>query len=171
MTSLRHPDRWGGSLRWDSKIWPWVLRNLDLDCNCTVNNRLALLSERALQNYKNAAVWRKFQGESKIGCWSQMGAWHQDWLADWLSVVMWLRLQVDKNLTEQDQICKRDVPSPCSTSCLRSCKPWCMMLCDGNAKQINFYLVKQNKKYWQNCNYKAHREYIYFSDYCYLLWT
>jgi hypothetical protein len=58
-----------------------------------VNYRPVLSSERALQNYKNATVWKKFQGESKIGRGSQMGAWHQDWLADWLSVVMWLRLR------------------------------------------------------------------------------
>jgi hypothetical protein len=39
------------------------------------NYRPVLSSERALQNYKNATVWRKFQGESKIGRGSQMGAW------------------------------------------------------------------------------------------------
>jgi hypothetical protein len=37
---------------------------------------------------------RKSLGERKIGRGSQMGAWHQDWLADWLSVVMWLRLRL-----------------------------------------------------------------------------
>jgi hypothetical protein len=36
---------------------------------------------------RHESVWRKFQGERKIGCGSQMGAWHQDRLADWLSVV------------------------------------------------------------------------------------
>jgi hypothetical protein len=59
-----------------------------------VNYRPVLSSERALQSYKNATVWRKFQGESKIGRGSQMSTWHQDWLADWLSVVMWLRLRL-----------------------------------------------------------------------------
>jgi hypothetical protein len=90
-----------GSLRWDSKIWPCVLRDFDLRVtalarprsNCTVNYRPVLSSEKGLHNYKPATVWRKFQGESKIGRGSQMVAWHQDWLADWLSVVMWLRLQ------------------------------------------------------------------------------
>jgi hypothetical protein len=28
----------------------------------------------------------------KIGCGSQMGAWHQDRLADWQSVIIWLWL-------------------------------------------------------------------------------
>jgi hypothetical protein len=53
----------------------------------TVNYRPVLSSERALQNNKPATVWRKFRGEIKIGHGSQMGAWHQDGLADWLSVV------------------------------------------------------------------------------------
>jgi hypothetical protein len=35
----------------------------------------------------------KFQGERKFGRGSQMGAWHQDGLTDWLSVVMWLWLR------------------------------------------------------------------------------
>jgi hypothetical protein len=88
------PPGWG-SLRWDIKLWPWVLREFDLrvtvlespKSNCTVNYRPVLSSERALQNNKAATVWRKFQGERKIGHGSQMGAWHQDRLADWLSVV------------------------------------------------------------------------------------
>jgi hypothetical protein len=46
----------------------------------TVNYRPVLSSERALQNKKLATVWKKFQVERKIGRWSQMGAWHQDWL-------------------------------------------------------------------------------------------
>jgi hypothetical protein len=37
---------------------------------------------------------KKFQRESKIGRGPQMSAWQQDWLADWLSVVMLLRLRV-----------------------------------------------------------------------------
>jgi hypothetical protein len=59
----------------------------------TVNYRPVLSSERALQNNKPALVWRKCQGERKIGSGSRMGARYQDWLADWLSVVMWLRLR------------------------------------------------------------------------------
>jgi hypothetical protein len=51
-----------------------------------VNYRPVLSSERALQNNKHADVWREFRGERKIGQKSQMGAWHQDRLADWLSV-------------------------------------------------------------------------------------
>jgi hypothetical protein len=49
--------------------------------------RPVLSSERALQNNKHADVWKEFQGERKIGQRSQMGAWHQDRLADWLSVI------------------------------------------------------------------------------------
>jgi hypothetical protein len=52
-----------------------------------VNYRPVLSSERALQNNKPATVWRKFQGERKIGRGSQLGAWHQGRLADWLSVI------------------------------------------------------------------------------------
>jgi hypothetical protein len=55
--------------------------------NSAVNYRPVLSSERALQNNKHAAVRRKFRRERKIGHGSQMGAWHQDRLADWLSVV------------------------------------------------------------------------------------
>jgi hypothetical protein len=92
------------SCRLSSKIWPRVLRDVNLRVtalarprsNCTVSNRPVLLSERVLQNYKPATVWRKFQRESKIGRGSQMGTWHQDWLADWLSVVMWLQLRLCK---------------------------------------------------------------------------
>jgi hypothetical protein len=59
----------------------------------TVNYRPTLSSERALQNNKQQLSKKKSQGESKIGRGSQMGAWwHQDGLADWLSVVMWLWL-------------------------------------------------------------------------------
>jgi hypothetical protein len=84
----------GWSLRWDSKIWPLVLRNFDpkvtalarTRSNCTLNYRPALSSESALQNNKPAIVWKKFRGERKIGRVSQIGAWHQDRLADWLSV-------------------------------------------------------------------------------------
>jgi hypothetical protein len=45
-----------------------------------------LVREGATNN-KHADVWKEFQGERKIGQRSQMGAWHQDRLADWLSVV------------------------------------------------------------------------------------
>jgi hypothetical protein len=47
-----------------------------------VNYRPVLSSERAVQNNKAATVQRKFQGERKIGHGSQMGASHQDRLAD-----------------------------------------------------------------------------------------
>jgi hypothetical protein len=40
----------------------------------TVIYRPVQSSERALQNYKPATVKKKFQGESKIGHRSQMGA-------------------------------------------------------------------------------------------------
>jgi hypothetical protein len=92
---LSLPPGWW-SLRWDSKIWPWVLRDFNARMtalawprsNCTINYRPVLSSERALQNNKRATVWRKCQGERKIGHWSQMRAWHQDGLSDWLSVVI-----------------------------------------------------------------------------------
>jgi hypothetical protein len=61
----------------------------------TVNYRPVLSSERALQNSEKQLSKRKSQGERKIGCWSQMDPWHQDGLADWLSVVMWLWLWLD----------------------------------------------------------------------------
>jgi hypothetical protein len=57
-----------------------------------VNYRPVLSSERVLQNNKLQLSKRKSQGERKIGRRSQMGAWHQDELVDWLSVVMWLWL-------------------------------------------------------------------------------
>jgi hypothetical protein len=34
--------------------------------------------------------------ENNMGKGSQLGAWHQDGLADWLSVVMWLRRRLDR---------------------------------------------------------------------------
>jgi hypothetical protein len=58
----------------------------------TVNYRPVLSLERALQNNKLATVYRKSQGERKIRRGSQLGAWHHDELADWLSVVMWFWL-------------------------------------------------------------------------------
>jgi hypothetical protein len=61
----------------------------------TVNYIPVLSSERALQNNKLQLSKRKSQGE-KIGRGSHMGPWHQDWLADWLSVVMWLWLWLDR---------------------------------------------------------------------------
>jgi hypothetical protein len=63
----------------------------------TVNYRPVLSSERALQNNKPQLSKRKSQGERKIGHGSQMGAWHQDGLNDWLSVVMWLWLRLGWN--------------------------------------------------------------------------
>jgi hypothetical protein len=58
----------------------------------TVNYRPVFSSERALQNNKPQLSKRKSQGERKIGSGSQRGAWHQDGLTNWLSVVMWLWL-------------------------------------------------------------------------------
>jgi hypothetical protein len=40
----------------------------------TLNYRPVLTSERALQNNKPQLSKRKYQGERKIGCWSQMDA-------------------------------------------------------------------------------------------------
>jgi hypothetical protein len=60
-----------------------------------INYRPVLSSERAIQNNKPQQSKRKSQGERKLGRGSQMGAWHQDGLADWLSVVMWLWLWPD----------------------------------------------------------------------------
>jgi hypothetical protein len=63
-----------GSLRWESKIWPWVLRGFHSRVtgltrprsNCTANYTPVLSSERELQNYKPATVGGKFQGGNKI---------------------------------------------------------------------------------------------------------
>jgi hypothetical protein len=54
----------------------------------TVNYRPVLSSERALQNNKLSTGKIKFQGQRKICRGSQTGAWHQDGLDDWLSVVI-----------------------------------------------------------------------------------
>jgi hypothetical protein len=40
---------------------------------------------------------------------SQMGAWHQDGLADWLSFVMWLRLRL--GLTEYNSGVRLQLPT------------------------------------------------------------
>jgi hypothetical protein len=42
-----------------------------------------------------------------------MGAWHQDWLADWLSVVMWLRLRSELNMQIAFRILSWNI-TPCS---------------------------------------------------------
>jgi hypothetical protein len=47
-----------------------------------VNYRLVLSAERALQKTTPHLSTGKAQGRRKIGRWSQMGAWHQDGLAD-----------------------------------------------------------------------------------------
>jgi hypothetical protein len=66
----------------------------------TGNYRPVLSSERALQNNKQQLSKRKSQGERKIGRRFQLGAWHQDGLADWLSVVMWLWLWLERVFRE-----------------------------------------------------------------------
>jgi hypothetical protein len=58
----------------------------------TANYRPVLSSERTLHNTKPQLSKRKTRGERKIGRGSQMGAWRQDWL----SVVMWLWLWLDR---------------------------------------------------------------------------
>jgi hypothetical protein len=63
------------------------------DCSGKVQKQLySKLQTRPLvregaKNNKHATVWRKFQVERKISHRSQMGAWHQDRLADWQAVV------------------------------------------------------------------------------------
>jgi hypothetical protein len=59
----------------------------------TINYRPVLSSEMALQNNNPQLSKRKSQRDKKLGRGSQMGAWRQDGLADWLSVVIWLRLR------------------------------------------------------------------------------
>jgi hypothetical protein len=96
-----------------SKIWAWhqdILTDCQSQCDfdfdfdfaglgpksdCSGNAQKQLynklqtrpLVREGAKNNKRADVWRKFQGERKIDQRSQMGAWHQDRLADWLSVV------------------------------------------------------------------------------------
>jgi hypothetical protein len=69
----------------------------------TVNYRPVLSSERALQHNKQELSIRKSQGGRKIVRGSRMGAWHQDGLADWLSVVMWLWLW-QRNVADNSSI-------------------------------------------------------------------
>jgi hypothetical protein len=67
-----------GSLRWDSKIWPWVLRDFHLRVtalarsrsNCTVIYRPVLSSDRALQNYKTRNCLKEISRRKKN--WSQV---------------------------------------------------------------------------------------------------
>jgi hypothetical protein len=57
--------------------------NLTLNLlHCTANYRPVLSSKRALQDNK-PELSKETQGKRKIGRGSQMGAWHQDGLADW----------------------------------------------------------------------------------------
>jgi hypothetical protein len=58
--------------------------------------RLARRAENLTTIWQIVMSTRKSQGERKIGRGSQIGAWHQDRLADWLSVVMWLWLRLGR---------------------------------------------------------------------------
>jgi hypothetical protein len=59
---------WECFKNWDNKIWSWGPA-------ARVNYRPVLSSERELKSNKSASVWRKFQGEIKVGSEFQMGAW------------------------------------------------------------------------------------------------
>jgi hypothetical protein len=59
----------------------------------TVNYRPVLSSDRADHTNKPVNIWWLLKKERKIGHGSQMGEWHQDRLADWQSVGIWLWLR------------------------------------------------------------------------------
>jgi hypothetical protein len=82
------------SLKWYSKIWSWVLWDSDPRVtalarprsNCTSKLQIhPLVREDAPHQATRNCQYRKKKG--KIGRGSQVGAWQQDRLADWLSVV------------------------------------------------------------------------------------
>jgi hypothetical protein len=58
-------------------------------------------------------VYKKCQRERKICRGSRMGAWHQDWLADWLSVVIWFRLRLRRLLFKHHVIIDSDMLWKC----------------------------------------------------------
>jgi hypothetical protein len=96
--SLRKMRNWKVTLQlpfakiWDTNYFNYCLILYNARPAATVNYRPVFSSERALQNNKLQLSKIEYQGERKIGRGSQMGAWHQDGLAHWLSVVMWLWL-------------------------------------------------------------------------------
>jgi hypothetical protein len=92
------PPGWG-SLRWDSKIWSWVLR--DLDPRVTALDRPRSNCTSKLQTHplvREGATYQEThnrQTENKnLVMGSRWGARHQDRLADWPSVVNKLQLQL-----------------------------------------------------------------------------
>jgi hypothetical protein len=96
-----HPAGWRSLKNRDSKLCSWVPWDSDLrkaalsmpGKNWKLQTRL-LVREGAPHQQTRNCLKIKRQGE-KICRGSQMGAWHQDGLADWLSVVMWLWLWLD----------------------------------------------------------------------------
>jgi hypothetical protein len=110
----------------------------------TVNYRPVLSSERALQNNNPTTFYRKYQGERKIGCGSRMGA-------DWLSVVMWLRVRrvvVIQAVEGIKTILKFNHRTDCGkileVSCWRVClSEWCQNL--GVQVVLKTYTTSHNK--------------------------
>jgi hypothetical protein len=82
------------SQSWDSKVWSWVpqdseprQRELWWSPAATIDYRTTHSSKRCTY-WKNCKRQDNFQiSEREIGCRSQMEAWHQAGLADWLSVI------------------------------------------------------------------------------------
>jgi hypothetical protein len=82
--------RWPGwgSLKWDSQIWPWVLRDFDPRVtalarprsNCTVNYRPVLSSERALKITNPQLCKENFKKEEKLVADHR---WVPDTKTDW----------------------------------------------------------------------------------------
>jgi hypothetical protein len=90
------PSRLGGSLKnKDNKLCSWVPWDSDLrkpalampSINWKVQTRLLVREGAPHQQTRTCLKIIKGRRE-KIGRGSQMGAWHQDRLADWLSVII-----------------------------------------------------------------------------------
>jgi hypothetical protein len=85
------------SLKWDSKIWSWVLADLDPRAialakprsNCTSKLHTHTIVREGAQHQETTIV----RQQRKSGPELQIGAQHQDRLADWPSVETWLQLQ------------------------------------------------------------------------------
>jgi hypothetical protein len=89
------PPGWGSLKNRDNKLCSWILWDSDLrkaalampGQNWKVQTRLLVREGAPHQQTRNCLNIIK-ERMGKIGRWSQMGTWHQDGLADWLSVVI-----------------------------------------------------------------------------------
>jgi hypothetical protein len=90
-------------------IHPWTVSNTDnvnilckylmyklTDCRLILTKSDPISRQRGRYKITNLQLSKEnLKEKKKIGRWSQMGAWHQDRLADWLSVAMWPWLWCD----------------------------------------------------------------------------